>query len=186
MLVALYIALAVVVLISLFVGFVAISSLVALIQTKGVPYVPLSKKQLQDIAKNIQVNKNDRIIDLGCGDGRVLRLFEQQGAKDLTGYEINLWAYILARIKNKIHHSRANVYCQDFNQINLNRYNIIFCYLLESYLSGLRTKFEQELKPGTKIISYGFAIKNWRQPTQVIHTNTKRFTLGRIFIYTIK
>lgn len=148
-----------------------------LIFTRSVPFVPLSKKQLKTISANIKLNPKDKIVDLGCGDGRVLRMFEKYGAKDLTGYEVNFWIYLLARIKNTFSKSKARIYFKNFQRVNLSEYNIIFCYLSNYQMNSLKEKFDRELKLGTKIISYVFSIKNWRNP-EIIS--------GKIFVYTIE
>jgi len=182
----LYIALALATLLSLLVGFWAISGFIALIRTRGVPYVPLDKEQLLLVNEHVKLSPDEVVVDLGCGDGRVLRLFEQQGITDLTGCEVNYFAYVWGRIKNRWFKSQTTIYLKDFNTIDLSKYTIVFCYLLESYLKRMRDKFDAELRPGTKIISYGFEIKDWHQPSEVIKTNYKRPMFGRIFIYTIK
>jgi SAM-dependent methyltransferase len=160
------------------------SGVIGLIMTRGVPFVSLTKRQLMAVNKCVKLNSTDRVMDLGCGDGRVLRMFEKQGVKDLTGYEINFWAYLSAKFKNKISKSKAKIYFRNFKKNNLSEYNVIFCYLMPNYLNSLKNKFDQELKPGTKIISYAFQIKNWREP-KIIYTNNKNNNLGRIFIYTL-
>jgi len=160
------------------------SSFVWLIWTKGVPFIPLTKKQLKAINKRIKLKPADRIIDLGCGDGRVLRMFEKQGVRDLTGYEMNFWVYLLAKINNKISESKSKIYLKDFKKVNLSEYNIIFCYLSDSYMNSLKEKFDKELKPETKIISYTFEAKNWRKP-KIIYTNKENKKSGKIFVYKI-
>jgi len=157
---------------------------IGLIRAGGVPYVPLRKKQLESIVSHIRLKVTDNFVDLGSGDGRVLRIFEKQGVKNLSGYEVNYWAYLSSLVKNKFYHSKAKIYFKNFKKINLSEYNVVFCYLLEEYLRTLKEKFDKELKPGTKIISYGFEIKNWR-PAKIIYTNKEKKNLGRIFIYTI-
>jgi len=120
------------------------------------------------------------------GDGRVLRTFEGQGVKDLTGYEVSLWAYLLARIKNKFLKSKSRIIFKNFKRVDLSRYNIVFCYLMDYYInsSAFKNKLDKELKPEAKLISYGFEIKNWREP-EIIYTNKENKNLGRIFIYKI-
>ena len=153
----------------------AISLIIGLIWARGVPFVPLSKKQLRAVDKNIKLKPNDKVVDLGCGDARVLRMFEKQGVKDLTGYEINFWAYLLAKIKNKLLKSKSKVYFKNFKKVDLSKYNVIFCYLLDNYVNSLKEKFDKELKPGTRIISYSFSIKNWHKPEKI----------ERMFVYRI-
>lgn len=152
-----------------------LSLIIGLIWARGVPFVSLSKKQLRAVDKNIKLKPDDKVVDLGCGDARVLRMFEKQGVKDLTGYEINFWAYLLAKIKNKLLKSKSKVYFKNFKKVDLSEYNVIFCYLLDYYLNSLKEKFDKELKPGTKIISYSFSIKNWHKPEKI----------ERMFVYRV-
>ncbi len=148
------------------------------------PFVPLTKRQLGIINKHIKLKSFDRIVDLGCGDGRVLRMFEKQGVEDLTGYEVNFLVYLLARIKNKISKSKSKIYHKNFKKVNLSEYNIVFCYLSNYCLNTLKEKFDKELKPGTKIISYAFRTKDWREP-KIIYANNGNKKLGKIFVYKI-
>lgn len=162
----------------------SVSTLIGLIRAKGVPFVTLRRAQLQGIKKHIKLEESDRVIDLGCGDGRVLRLFASQGVKTLHGYEVNFWAVLLARTFNFLKGVKSKIFFKNFNKAKLKKYNIVFCYLLEGSLKRLRDKFDKELEPGTKVISYAFEIKDWRDP-EIIYTNQENKKLGRIFIYTI-
>ena len=152
--------------------------------TKGVPYVPLKEKQLNNIFNNVNLHKDARIVDIGCGDGRVLRILEKDGYKNLYGYEINPWPYLIGKVKNLFSKSKTKIILKNFEKVSLGEYDVIFCYLLKSYLKRLRPKFEKELKPGTKIISYAFEIEGW-QPERIIFSNKKNKKLGRTFIYEI-
>ena len=159
-----------------------LSNIIGLMWTRGVPFVSLGRKQLRILGERIKLNPGDRMVDLGCGDGRVLRMFEEQGVKDLTGYEVNFLAYLLAKIKNKFLKSKAKIYFKNFKKVNLSEYNVVFCYLMEYYVNSLKGKFDRESKPGTKIISFAFEIKNWHQP-EIIYINEKNKNLGKMFIY---
>jgi len=169
----------------IFLAFLFSFNLIILPFTKGVPYVPLKKKHLQAIFINFQFDSKLKIVDLGCGDGRVLRFLEKQGFKNLFGYEINLWPFTIGTIKNFFTRSNTKIYLKNFEKVNLGQFDIIFCYLLENYLVKLKNKFKTELKPDTKIISYGFQIPGW-QPKQIIYTNKKNKNLGRVFVYKVK
>jgi len=156
----------------IFVFLYLFSFIIGLVRARGVPFVSLKRKQLKLINKYIKLKPSDRVVDLGCGDGRVLRMFEKQGIKDLSGYEVNFWAYLLAKMRFK---SKTKIYFKNFKKVDLSEYNVVFCYLLDYYLESLKHKFDKELKPGTKVISYAFQIKNWHKPE----------IIDKIFIYTI-
>jgi len=161
----------------------SLSTGIGLLLARGVPYVPLKRKQLDVIKKNIQLDKTDIVVDLGCGDSRVLRLFEKQGITNLTGFEINFWAYLKGFVVNSLLKSKAKMYYKNFFNENLSRYNVVFCYLLQGCLERLKSKFDKELRPGAIVISFAFPIKNWRDP-EIIYTDSKK-NLNRIFIYHI-
>ena len=162
--------------------FILSFSLIALIRSRGVPYVPLTKAQLRAVDKHVKLDASDKVVDLGCGDGRVLRMFEKQGVKEPVGYEINLYACVKAWFINKIKKSRTKVYYKDFNKVDLSKYDVLFCYLLPGYLERIAPLLKKQAKPGVHVISYGFAIAGWK-PQAVIYTNKKNKKLGRIFIY---
>ena len=160
-------------------------TVVALIRSRGVPYVPINKMVVEVIVKNIKLNKNDYVADLGCGDGKILRLFERQGLTSLDGYEYNLWAYLKACYFNWRKHLRVKIYFKNFNKINLRKYNVVYCYLLPHVMQRLKTKFDRELRPGTKVISACFEIKDWKQPQNVFVFDCQQPKINQVFIYQI-
>ena len=84
--------------------------------------------------------------------------------------KINLWFH---KIKNTI-------YIENFYKQDLSHADIIFCFLTPPTMLKLRDKFEKELKPGTKIISYAFHIEGW-QPKKIIQNGYP----GKVFLYKI-
>ena len=160
------------------------STVIGIVRGRGVPYVPLGKRQLQYVSENIKLNKTDKVIDLGCGDGRVLRLFEKMGVKVAIGYEVNFWAWFRGQIINFFKKSKVKLYFKNFNKINIAEFNIVYLFLLPSYLKRLRIKLEKELQRGAIVISFGFEIDGW-QPVETIYPNNNNKKLDRIFIYQI-
>lgn len=163
---------------------VAFSNITGLIRARGVPFVPLTRAKMTFLQKHVKLNQDTRVIDLGCGDGRVLRLFERQGVQNLVGYEVNLSAAIQAGLQKFFHRSKAEIHYKNFYKINLSGFNVVFCYLLPNALLPLREKFDKELRPGTKIISYDFAIENWRQPEEIFR-ETRGGKNNAIYIYEV-
>jgi len=151
---------------------------------EDVPYIPLSKRQLRNIQEFIKFNHEDRVVDLGCGDGRVLRFFEKQGVKSVEGYEINLWAYAKAQLYNFFTRSKTKVFLKNFKQVDLSKYNVIFVYLLPNCLANLSEQLRAQLRPGTKIISYNFEIKDWT-PSQVLPCPHLLDYPDRILVYEV-
>lgn len=162
----------------------AIATVVALFFAKGVPYVSLPKAKVRRIVELVGTRRGafEKIIDFGSGDGRVLFAFEKAGAKNLHGYEISLWPFVLSCIKKFFKKSKAEFYFKDFFKTDLRGVDIVFCYLMENALKSLKEKFARELKPGARVVCFGFEIKNWHEP-EVIFLNPENKEVDRIFIY---
>ena len=58
----------------------------------------------------------------------------------------------------------------NFMKVPLHDADLIVCYLFPGGMSKLKPKLEEELKPGTVVISNTFAIAGWT-PVEVFHAN---------------
>lgn len=64
----------------------------------GAPYVPSHRREVRDaFCKLYPLSDRDVLVDLGAGDGRVLRIARSYGAK-AVGYEINPLLWNVARV----------------------------------------------------------------------------------------
>lgn len=54
----------------------------------GAPYVPSQRRYLKHLFDHIRLGPNDTLVDLGSGDGVVLRVARRYGAR-VVGYELN-------------------------------------------------------------------------------------------------
>jgi hypothetical protein len=171
--------------IGLVVGGYFCAELVALIRNGGVPYVPLKPRQIRAVLDRVPVTGADVVLDLGCGDGRILRAFLQAGAGTARGYEINVAANLIGRWKSWRMNVHPTILGKNFFNESISDATIVFVYLLPKTLQQLKGKLDRELKPGTKVVSFGFSIDNWRTPTAALQTNPEHPTLNRLYIYTI-
>lgn len=62
------------------------------------PYVATKREKIPTIIKLAGIKKEERVVDLGSGDGRLLLAAAQKGARAI-GYEINPFLILLTRIK---------------------------------------------------------------------------------------
>lgn len=62
----------------------------------GPPYVPTLQRELEKLFKELDIDENDCLVDLGAGDGRVLQLAAERGAR-VVGVEINPFLALVAR-----------------------------------------------------------------------------------------
>lgn len=171
----------VLVLLLLFMLVYGVSTISGVIRARGVPYVPLASGKLAFLHENVKFNPTESLVDLGCGNGRVLRYLEKnQGLTELDGYEVNWWAFFLGRVINQFCHAKNKIYFKNFHQVDLSKYDVVYCYLLESGLKRLREKFDRELRPGARIVSFDFPIRDWRAPLKMFEDKK-----NKLFIYQI-
>ncbi len=126
------------------------------------PYVPMSKQTVTNMMQLLQLADDDVVIDLGSGDGRAVFAAAKQ-AKTATGVEINPVLYIWSTMRKALS-SAKNV---SFHRSNLWSYNtssasVIILFFIPGKMSKLATKLQAELKPGSRVASYGFRFPDWQ------------------------
>jgi hypothetical protein len=147
------------------------------------PWVPLPQREIRRMLKLARVGPGDLVYDLGSGDGRILILAAQEfGARGL-GFEISALPYIFSKIRiwlsglnQKIKIKYASFYSHD-----LGGAKVITVFLTPMAMKKLSPKFKKELKPGTQIVSYAFALKDW-QPLKIDKPDPK---IMAIYLYQV-
>ena len=108
---------------------------------------------------------SDILIDLGCGDGRVLFHAAFMGCKKAIGIELNqeLAVSVEQQIKELALEERVYVKCEDFLTSDLSEATVIYIYLLPEAILKLRSKLESVFIQNTArvIISLHFPIPWW-------------------------
>ena len=137
----------------------ALGTVLVLRKTGGALFVSTSQAKIRAVLEALPpLSPETRLVDLGCGDGRLLRSFYRAYGIRGVGYEINPWAYLLARIKNFLARAPVEVRREDFFAVDLSQFDLIFCYLFPDVLKRLGPKLFREARPGTIIISANFPI----------------------------
>jgi cyclopropane fatty-acyl-phospholipid synthase-like methyltransferase len=128
-----------------------------------VPFVTTSSDNLKTVIELANIEPNQRIIDLGSGDGRVVIEFAKIGAI-VDGYEIKegLVHRSKERIANAGLEGKTTVYQKNFWDVDLSTYEIVYIYGMQSILGRLEKKLEAEMKPGAKFISNIFRLPHWK------------------------
>lgn len=130
------------------------------------PYYPTGRKQLENMFKLAKLKPEDKVIDIGSGDGRIV-IKASKYSKDVTGIDYNPFLNQIAKLRLRLTKKKGKVriiFGNLYNH-NLSNYDVIFCYLLPGTMQKLKEKFKKELKPGTRIITNTFTMKDWK-PTE--------------------
>ncbi len=131
---------------------------------RGSPYVATKKKLLEPILKEMGLKKGQKFLELGCGDGRILRMAALHYGVSGLGIDINPIIIWWARWKT-LKHPRLNIRFEtaDLFKTPLRGYDVIYLFLMPELLKKLGPKLESEAKKGTLIVSHGFTIDGWKK-----------------------
>jgi SAM-dependent methyltransferase len=125
--------------------------------TQGALYVSTSRIKITAFIDAVPMKADQMLVDLGCGDGRVLREARRQYGIRTIGYEINPLAYLKARLFS-LGCSKIKIKRQNFWEADLSRADVVFCYLYPDVMKKLAAKLKSGLKPGAIVVSSNFPL----------------------------
>lgn len=148
---------------------------------RGAPWVPTKAQDVERFIKLANIQPGQVMMDLGCGDGRLLIAAADAGA-EAHGYELSLFPYVLAHIRRLFAKNRSRVHLYFGNALtkDLKNVDIIYSFLMPKVHNNLKEKFEQQLKPGAKMITYVWPIDGLT-PTKIstLENNFKLYLYER-------
>jgi SAM-dependent methyltransferase len=129
----------------------------------GAPYESTYKKRLERMIKFSNIKKNEKIVDLGSGIGKVVIGYAKKGFK-ADGYEINPFLVWISRrkIKKLGLEKKAKIYQKNFMNQNLSKYDVVCIFQIWYMMNKLKGKLKKELKKGSRIISNTWKFKGWK------------------------
>lgn len=133
----------------------------------GAPYLPTYKSDAADLLSRCQLKTGAVLVDLGSGDGKVLRAAAAQGLQAI-GYEINPIMWLISQIKLWPYRKMAKAHLGDMWQADISRADVVFVFLLDRLMGRLEAKLRAEAKPGTLVVSYVFKLPG-KKPLQKTH-----------------
>ncbi len=123
----------------------------------GAPYLPTLKPQIEAALELAALEPGDRLLELGCGDGRVLIAAAKQGLI-VTGYELNPFLAGLAWLRTRRWRHQVRVIWGDFWRVPWPKAEAIFTFLLPKYMDKLDKKVIQHARKPVNLVSFAFAI----------------------------
>jgi SAM-dependent methyltransferase len=127
------------------------------------PYVPSPQTVVSDMLKLADVGPQDFVVDLGSGDGRIVRtaalVFGARGfgveIKDELVRQANADAQ-REGIADRVKFVNADLFKTDISQAT-----VLTMYLLPDTVNLLRAKLLAELRPGTRVLSHDYPLSGW-------------------------
>jgi len=164
----------------LVVGLVMTMVLVAPVVVRGqddeepdldVPYVPTNQAVVEQMLKMARVNAADFVMDLGCGDGRIVVTAARLYGARAIGVDLDP-----QRIKQSNRNARkarvtdlVTFEKADIMQTDIRRASVVTLFLLPEVNLMVRPRLFAQLAPGTRIVSNGFDMSDWHADLTVNH-----------------
>lgn len=120
------------------------------------PYVPTADKVSQLILSHVHPKRGATFVDLGAGDGRVVKIAQDKFKLKARGYEVNPFLRLYSRLHYNIELSETDLFFASIGDAD-----IIYIYLFPTLIKRLESKLRKETKKGTTIISYSFPLEGF-------------------------
>ncbi len=122
-----------------------------------VPFVPSPPEVIREMLKCAEAKKCDILLDLGCGDGRIIKIAKEEfNVKEAIGVEID------KRLCKEAKNDNVEVICGDM--VTLSSILIPKVSILTLYLSTRANEILQDTilkygKKGLRIVSHDFTLE---------------------------
>lgn len=133
---------------------------VAYAGSKGAPWVPTWMRDMDRLKKLLALQPGQKFIELGCGNGRVCRYVAKDSKAHIEGIELSIVQWGIAVLQS-LGRKNVKILFGNVFRKNLSEYDAVYLFLMPETYAKLQPKFEKELKPGTRVVSYVWPIPNW-------------------------
>ncbi len=129
----------------------------------GAGWEPTSKILVRKMLEIAEVNSEDILYDLGSGDGRIIIETARKYNANAVGIEADPLRYIWSKLMILLYgvNQKVKVIWGNFFNKDLTSATIVTLFLSSKANQQLKTKLQNELKPGTRIVSYYWTFHEW-------------------------
>jgi precorrin-6B methylase 2 len=127
------------------------------------PYVPTGHDVVDRMLSLAAVTKEDFVVDLGCGDGRIpIAAAKKYGARGL-GVDIDpvRIAEANANLKAAGVQNLVEFRLENLLQTDVSKATVVTTFLLSASNLRLRPILTKQLKPGARVVTNTFSMGDW-------------------------
>ena len=121
--------------------------------------MPTLTPQVTAALKLADLQPGQTLLELGCGDGKVVLAAAKQGIQ-VVGYELNPLLAAVTWLRTWRYRHLVTIKCQNFWQASLPKADCVFVFLLPKFMAKLDKKISETHQPGIKVVSFAFTIPN--------------------------
>ena len=147
---------------------IAIGALFVLGVPFGAPFLPTLNKRVEDGLDLLDLKEGQTMLELGCGDGRLLKAAAHRGIKSV-GYELNPVLVIYAKIICWRQRDLITIHWGNYWEKEWPPSDGMYVFLLQPFMSRLHTKVVQYAnKKPYKVVSFAYTMTE-KTPTKELN-----------------
>ena len=123
----------------------------------GAPFLPTLNKQVEPALDLLNLKAGERLLELGSGDGRILKAAAQRGIY-CTGYELNPLLVIVSMFRCLKYRKYVTVVWGSYWTKTWPPADGIFTFLLNPYMPRLDKTLQAYAHKPVKLVSFAFKI----------------------------
>jgi hypothetical protein len=124
-----------------------------------VPFYPSGPAVWDKVAGLLPGDREFALVDIGSGlGGLILHLAPRFPRGRFAGVELAPLPWAISALRARMTANPAHFYRQDYHELNLADYDVVFAYLSPAAMPALWRKARSEMRKGSTLISYEFAI----------------------------
>lgn len=133
------------------------------------PFVPTPEVVVEKMLQAADLQPNETLYDLGCGDGRILFAAAEEFKAKAVGVELSerLVKSTMARAEMLGLADRVTVIEGNLLDVDLRPADVVSIYLLRLSNERLKPNLKKHLKPGARVVSHDYEIMGWK-PYRVV------------------
>jgi len=137
---------------------------------KDVIWIPTPEGLIDKMLTAAKVTAQDRLFDLGAGDGIIAITAARKFGAQATGIEYNpkMADYARCRVREAGVSDKVRIITGDIFQENFSSANVVTLYLLPDLNLRLRPTI-LKMRPGTRVVSHAFTMGDWEPDETVSH-----------------
>lgn len=144
----------------------------------GAPYLPTLRERSKDALDLLNLKPGQILLELGSGDGRVLRAAAQRQIYSI-GYEINPILFLYSKVASWRQREFITIRMANYWMVDWPKADAIYTFLLDPYMSKLDKKIVKYCN--TKAVSIRLVSFAFKIPGKKINKQT-----SALFLYKYK
>ena len=137
---------------------------------KDVIWIPTPPELVEKMLTMAKVTPQDRVFDLGAGDGIIAITAARKYGAQSVGIEYNpkMADFARCRVKEAGMDAKVRIITGDIFKEDFSAANVVTLYLLPDLNLRLRPTL-LKMKPGTRVVSHAFTMGDWEPDETVSH-----------------